>query len=188
MKIGILGGTFNPPHNSHKKLICNLLDNKFVDKVIILTTNNKYEKPDIINLDHRIHMLNLAMDREDIFIENEEICKSLNYTIDALNYYKDKYPNDEIFFIMGSDKLKDFKNWRNYDEIIKKFNLIVTNRNDDRADELKCILPTAKIQFVPNVGLLSSSFVRKEIKNGNSVEKYLDEKVIEYIDKNNLYK
>jgi nicotinate-nucleotide adenylyltransferase len=188
MKIGILGGTFNPPHNSHKKLISNLLDGKILDKVIVLTTNNKYEKPDIINLSHRINMLNLAMDREDVVIENEATCKSLNYTIDALNYYKEKYQNDEILFVMGSDNLKDFKNWHNYEEIVNNFRLIVTNRNDDNIDELKYILPTAKIQFVTNVGALSSSFVRNEIKNGNLVDNYLDEKVIEYIEKNNLYK
>ena len=188
MKIGILGGTFNPPHNCHKNLILNLLNNNLLDKVIILATNNKYNKREIINLKDRIKMLQLAMKDDRIFVEYEDVCKSLDYTIDALKYYQEKFENDDIIFVMGSDNLKDLKNWRNYEELINDYKFIVMLRNNDNINDLKDIEPNAKIQYVEDVGELSSTFIRNEISKDNDVSNYLDKKVIEYIEKNNLYK
>ena len=188
MKIGILGGTFNPPHNCHKNLILNLLDKKLVDKVIILATNNKYNKREIINLKDRINMLQLTMKDKRIIVENEDICKKFNYTIDALEYYQNKFKDDEIIFIMGSDNLKDLKNWRRYVDLIKNFQFIVTLRNNDNIEELVEIAKDAKIEYVTSVGELSSTFIRNEIRKNNDVEKYLDDRVIKYIEDNNLYK
>lgn len=188
MRIGILGGTFNPPHKAHIQLMLNILSNRLVDKIIVLTTNNRYNKPELIDLNNRIHMLNLAIDNESIIVEKEDVCKRLNYTIDALDYYQNMFPKDEIAFIMGSDNLKEFNTWKNWEELIQKFSLIVSIRNDDRINELKEILPNANIKFINSVGNLSSSFLRNQIRENNDVSEYLHEKVVEYIQTNKLYK
>jgi len=188
MKIGICGGSFNPPHLKHKDLVNNILNKKIVEKVIILPTNNKYNKPQLIDLKDRLNMLNLTFkDCDNVEIASMEESNNLDFTIDALNYYKNKHKKSEIFFIMGSDNLKELKKWKDWEIIVDKFKLIIILRNDDVVDDLKLILPSADVTFINGVGNLSSTSIRKSIKKDSPLEEYLDINVIGYIKANNLY-
>ena len=189
MKIGIYGGSFNPPHIGHKRLVSNILNEKLVDKIIILPTNNRYNKDDLANLRHRVNMLKECFDDVDnVEIESEDIIKSLDYTYMALKYYSEEYSDADIFFIMGSDNLREFSTWKFWQLIVSQYNLIVVIRNEDKVFELENIIPNARIEFVEAVGDLSSTKIRKSIKDGKSFMWFLDEGVEKYIKENNLYK
>ena len=136
MKIGIFGGSFNPPHNMHKNIALDLIKNKYLDKVIYVPTGNKYNKKGLANQNDRYNMLKLMIEGYDnLDVSNYEFSK-LTFTYETLNHFKNIYKNDEIYFICGSDNLKEITTWKNYDYILDNFKLIVIRRNNDDINEI----------------------------------------------------
>ena len=110
MKIGIFGGTFNPPHKMHLKIALLLIEKNYVDKVIFVPTGNKYDRKDLNNEIDRLNMVNLMIkDYKSLESSDYELGKERVYTYQTLNYFKELYKNDEIYFICGSDNINDFK-------------------------------------------------------------------------------
>ena len=118
-----------------------------------------------------------------------------NADIETLEILQSQYSNYEILFMMGTDNLKGFRNWKRPDEFLDNFRIYVLTRDDDNIEKIienddllkrhKDSFIKAKIQIVSN---LSSTFVRDKIKNGKSIKYLSPDEVIEYINKNNLYK
>ena len=132
MKIGIFGGSFNPPHTMHKSISLDLINNKYIDKIIYVPTGNKYNKKNLIDSTHRYNMLKLLTNNNpNLEVSNYELQTNLTYTYQTLNYFKDKYKNDEIYFICGSDNLKQIEIWKNYKYILSNFKILVITRNND---------------------------------------------------------
>ncbi len=186
MKIGIYGGSFNPPHNTHIKIATELLNENIVDFLYVLPTSDVYAKNDLISVNHRVNMLNLCLKSSKIkvFKPNSDI---FNYTYKALDYFKSLHPNDEICFVMGSDNLKEFSTWKNTEYILKNYSLIVILRDDDKEEDLLKLYNYKNIYFLKNKGNISSSGIRTEIKNGIYNKSILSSDVIDYIKQNNLY-
>lgn len=121
------------------------------------------------------------MDVEKLAVES----KIKLYAIDTFRLIKEKYRNDDIFFIMGSDNFKKMPNWKEYGNLINNYNIIVIER------EIKKIKNKEKeniIDFVPKkLAEVNSTKIRDMIKNNKNVHKFLKPEVYEYIKKNNLY-
>ena len=181
MKIGIFGGCFNPPHNMHKKIALNLINNNYLDKVIYVPTGNRYNKQDLIDVKYRIEMLKLmCMDNNNLEVSDFELKTNLVYTYQTLDYFKMKYPDDEIYFICGSDNLKEFKTWKNYEYILKNYKLLVILRNND---DIKDLLVNDNIIITDIKRMnLSSTGLRNNLDKTK-----LDNRVYQYIKKNKLY-
>lgn len=132
-------------------------------------------------------MLKLAiedkMDVEKIAVES----KIKLYATDTFELIKEKYNKDDIFFIMGSDNFRKMPAWKNYEELIKKYNIIVIERERKKIRHEK---PKNIIEYIPEkLAESDSTKIRKMIKNDQEeAEKYLNQKVYEYIKKNELYK
>lgn len=189
MRIGIFGGSFNPPHKMHKNIALNLIKNNYIDKVIYVPTGNKYEKTDLLDSTHRYNMIKLMIsDVNNLEVSDYELKNTLTYTYQTLDYFKEKYPNDEIYFICGSDNLKEITTWKNYEYILNNFKILVIKRNDDNLDDILQKINGENIE-VANIELdnISSTFIRKNIKNENLLS-YIDKNVLEYIEKNYLYR
>ena len=193
MKIGIFGGCFNPPHKMHIEIATNLIKQGMLDKVVFVPTGNNYTKAELVDIEHRVAMLNLLIDKENMEVSNISRDLNYSYTFQVLDYFKLQYPNAQIFFICGTDNLKEFKAWKNYEYILSNYKLLVVARNGDNVDNL--IQEYAK--YVDNIyvasieeNLVSSTLIRKALKQGNNeyVQKQLDSKVIEYIENKGLYK
>lgn len=193
MKIGICGGCFNPPHKMHIKIARNLIKQETLDKVIFVPTGSNYTKAELVDIEYRITMLNFTIDKENM--EVSDISRNLNYsyTFQVLDYFKEKYRDSQIYFICGTDNLKELTKWKNYEYILSSYKLLVVARNGDNVDKL--IQEYA--QYVDNIcvanieeNIVSSTLIRKALKEDNNeyVEKCLDEKVIEYIQSRGLYK
>ncbi len=188
MKIGIFGGSFNPPHNMHKNIALDLIKNKYLDKVIYVPTGNKYNKKELANQNDRYNMLKLMIEGYDnLDVSNYEFCK-LTFTYETLNHFKNIYKNDEIYFICGSDNLKEITTWKNYDYILDNFKLIVIRRNNDDINKILSKINSKNI-VVPNINSdnISSSYIRKNINN-EKILKIMDENIVKYIIENNLYR
>lgn len=189
MRIGIFGGSFNPPHKMHKNIALNLIKNNYLDKVIYVPTGNKYNKNNLIDSTHRYNMIKLMIsDVNNLDVSDYELKNTLTYTYQTLNNFKEKYPNDEIYFICGSDNLKEITTWKNYEYILNNFKILVIKRNDDNLDEILKKINTKKIE-VANIELdsISSTIIREKIRRKEIIN-YIDEKVLKYIEEYNLYK
>ena len=184
MTPGIFGGCFNPPHNMHKKIAVDLINNNYLDKVIFVPTGNRYNKKGLIDAKYRMDMLKLmCADNTNLYVSDFELNRSLTYTYETLDYFKCKYPNDTIYFICGSDNLKEFTTWKRYEYILKNYKILVIRRNNDDLDNIINQINSKSI-ILTNIKKqdLSSTMIRENL-NGN----YLDAKVYKYIKNNRLY-
>ena len=107
MRIGILGGSFNPPHKMHFKMGLDLINKGYVDKIIYVPTGSKYKyKNNLIADEHRFKMLELMIKNDSRFeVSDYELKDYVVYTCDTLKYFKEMYPNDDIYFVCGADNL-----------------------------------------------------------------------------------
>lgn len=189
MKIGIFGGSFNPPHKMHKKIALNLIKNKYLDKVIYVPTGNKYNKEELIDSKHRYNMIKLMIKNyKNLELSDYELKNTLTYTYQTLDYFKKTYPNDEIYFICGSDNLKEITTWKNYEYILNNFKILVIKRNNDDLDDILSSINSKNI-VIANIELdnISSTYIRRNIKDKQKMLRKVDKKVFEYINRNNLY-
>ncbi len=100
MKIGIFGGSFNPPHKMHKKIVSELIKNGYLDRVIIVPAADKYEKPYLLPGVIRTKMVESVFKSDKkVKVSTYEVDGSL-HTINTLNHFKEKYPKADIYFIL----------------------------------------------------------------------------------------
>ena len=188
MRIGIFGGSFNPVHNMHKNISLELIKNGYLDMVIYVPTGDNYNKKDLIEFRHRLNMLKLMVDGNDkLDVSDIGNSNSHQYTYQVLDYFKDVYNNDDIYFICGSDNLKLFDTWKEYQYILKHYKLLVIKRNEDNLDEILSKYDKYKDKIIiTNImeNQISSTSIRNDIDNASQ---YLDKKVYAYIKNNRLY-
>lgn len=194
MKIGIFGGSFNPPHKMHKKIAKVLIKKGYVDKVIFVPTGMKYEyKTNLISNEKRVDMLSLMIEKEkNMAISKYELQQKPIYTYETLKHFKKRYKDDEIFFICGTDNLSYIDKWKNGQEILKNYKLLVIKRE---TDEIETLLEKYK-QYRQNIIVtkikektISSTKIRTYLKQNNSLRArlYIDRKIYNYIKENHLY-
>ena len=176
MKIGVFVGSFDPVHIGHERIMKYLVNEKIVDKLLVIPTNNYWNKQNITDLNKRLDMLSFIK-TDNIIIDNKHNNKEFTYQI--LNDLKRKYPNDKFYLIIGADNANTLYKWKNYEEIIKN-NLIVIKR-----DNIKVKNDIPNLIFInKKFSDISSSKIRSNL---NKYKNYLDKNVYEYIIKNNLY-
>lgn len=194
MKIGIFGGSFNPPHNMHKNISLNLIKKGYVDKIIYVPTGDFYKKSSLISFKHRLNMLKLMINQmNNLLVSDIGNYKNYEYTYQVLDYFGQLYNEDEIYFICGSDNLDEFNTWKNFEYILSYYKLLVIKRNNDDIDEI-----TNKFKvFIKNIiwanidfSDISSTEIRKIINDNKftSLQDRLDDNVIKYIIDNKLYR
>ena len=190
MRIGIFGGSFNPPHLMHKKIALALLEKHYVDRVIYVPTGNQYQKKDLIDVKYRYHMLEkMIQPYKNLSVSDYEM-GTLKYTYQTLDHFQKIYPNDEIYFICGTDNLKEITTWRRYDHILSHYPLLVIQRNQDDCTLIQNQLQESHIIATDIVAQdISSTKIRKYLleEKNEKLATYIDENVLEYIKENNLY-
>lgn len=186
--IGVYVGSFNPPHLGHIKIV-NYLLKKHLNKVIIIPTGNYWNKFDLIELKHRINMLKL-FENDKIIIDNQN--NSVKYTYELLRILKKEYKNDILYLIIGADNIINFDKWKNYKELLT-YHLIILNRDNININSYLNKLGKKDKYIIthdlPNIDI-SSTTIRKLLKEGNTgtLRGIINDKVLDYIKENNLYK
>lgn len=180
MKIAIVGGSFDPVHNGHIQMAYFALDTLLVDQVWFMPTSSTPLKNHDLTLNQeRLAMLDLVVKQNKKFkvctIELEREGKS--YTYDTLQILKEKYPENEYYWIIGNDQLEQFDQWKKAEEIVKMAHFVCLDR-DGRMSHTKYDIASYHMPMVP----VSSS----EIRKGNKLN-YVPDEVLAYIYKNRLY-
>ena len=193
MKIGIFGGSFNPPHNMHTDIANYIINQQYVDKVVFVPTGSKYAyKNNLVEEEHRLNMLQILSDKnKNIMVSDYELKSEVVYTIDTLKYFKELYPGDEIYFICGLDNFSYIEKWKNGEEILNNYKIIVINRDGNNLNELLDKFNEYKENIiVSNMEMkdISSTYIRENIEDIAKVRDFIDKDVLRYIQENNLYR
>ncbi len=193
IKIGVFGGTFNPPHKGHGRLINSAADIIGMDKVLIIPSCIPPHKMPgkLASGDERMEMCRIAFGSDSRFeISSVELDRgSKSYTVETLRELKKIYPDDELYFIIGSDMLKTFTQWYKWEEILELAFICAASREEGFKADLSVYTPAQreKIFFLDIEPFeVSSTEIRVEIAKGKE-SSLIDPKVYEYIEKNNLY-
>ena len=197
MKIGLFGGTFDPIHNGHLWIAKKAMESCQLDKVIFIPSGISYMKTGVSDAYHRVNMVKLAIsDCPKFCLSTIESSKEKNsYSHETVSEFKEMYPNDELFFIIGFDSLENMIKWKNPDIIFEKSTVLVALRG--YADEIaaKKLIASYSEKFNAKITMIkckkidvSSTQIRHNIKNGIDTGGYLPKKVYDYIYNNLLYK
>lgn len=200
MKVGIVGGSFDPIHHGHLIMAEHLKIEKNLDKIIFIPTGKAPHKTYINSGDVRLKMVNLAIEGKEHFLScSIEINNpNVTYTIDTMKELNLKYPDCKFYFIIGLDNLFNMETWNSIDELGNYTKFLVSHRifeeniTDSKVLE-KCKELEAKykldIEIVDTPIIeISSSYIRKRVNNNLSIDYLTTERVIEYIESNGLYK
>lgn len=200
MKIGIMGGTFNPIHNGHMEMASIAADIFGLDDVMLIPTGNPphKSKDDILSKHERYELCLLsAAEFDNVFVSSIEIDRDgYTYTIDTLNELQKVYGLiDNIYFIIGGDTVLQLERWREFEEVFKRCKFIAFGRAG--MDEISIL---NKIKFLTNeygaqIGYITADIMdiasrdlRDMIKSGKSVAGFIPARAAEYISRHNLYK
>ncbi len=188
MKIGILGGTFNPVHIGHLILAEEVREKSGLNKVVFVPAYLPPHKnnSDIAPAEDRYRMIKTAVrGNKHFFVSDTEIKRQgKSYTIDTVRGFKELYPKAELYFITGSDMLKYLDDWKDLPEIIKLVKFVVATRPGYPLESIPSYISTISIRAVD----VSAFEIRQAIKEDKSFRYLVPETVRKYIVKNKLYK
>lgn len=199
MKTAIFGGTFDPVHIGHVKIVEAILQGGFSDRVLVLPAwepphKNKIKTPYC----HRLKMAELAFANitgAEVSDMESKWCFEPSYSIRVLSAFQKLYPNDTIQMVIGGDSLKNFGSWYQPQELAEKFEFIIYPRQNEVCDfdALAAVIGTKNAEKMKKNIInapfyeISSTFLRKKLVNSENVANFISDDVLMYIKEKNLY-
>ncbi len=197
MRIGIYGGSFNPVHNGHIHLALTAVSELGLDRLFLMPSKISPHRSsdEYVSEEDRLEMLRLACRVSDKL----EVCdyelrsERVSYTIFTVEEFRRRFPDAELFLLVGSDMLMIFETWKRFEDILRECTLAVVSRCEGdmpelekKAEELRGFGNIVICRAGPVV--VSSSDIRKKIAKKQKYSCYLDENVVQYIRMKKLYK
>ena len=162
MKVGIFGGSFNPPHKMHKRIGLELIKKGYVDKIIYVPVQDNYNKKDLLPFKDRYNMVKQMIKGNNDLLVSSLARFGYIYTYMVLDYFSKKY-----------------------DYILKNYKLLVIDRNNEFSNVIKSFNNKNIIKCDIEASNISSSSIRNDI---SKLYERLDSRTIKYIINNELYK
>ena len=212
MRLGILGGTFNPIHNAHLRIAEESRDLFGLDRVIFIPAATPPHKPLVgeLSFASRLDMVRLAVADNPFFSASdmEGVRGGRSYSIDTLRALSLEFPKDELFFIVGADSFNDISTWREYAAIFTLCNVVCVQRPGSTIKSLAKALPVAmagefcydaaakRLSHSSGHGVyaldgvlldISSSHIRQLARGGRSIRYLVPDAVEHYIKEQRLY-
>ena len=198
MKIGILGGSFDPIHNGHINMAVCAYKEFNLDKVIFMPAAHSPNKDEnsMTSFEDRYEMCRLALEEYDYLevSDFENTFSERSYTYRTLTKYKELHPKDDLYFIMGGDSLDYFEDWAHPEIISSLCTILAVVRDgfDHQAMQhkkhyLESMFP-CNIEFVHCSQMdISSTQIRQNFYHDANIQKYIPAKVVDYIIQHKLY-
>lgn len=185
-RIGILGGTFNPPHLAHLIVAEQVYESLDLDAIHFMPTNEPGHAAgkETIPADYRVDMVDFAIeDNPNFWLNLTEVNRpGKTYTIDTMKELKEANPDTEYYFIIGGDMVADLSNWKDIDELVKLVHFVGVNRP---GYEVETDYPVVWVDTLEMD--ISSTLIRKRVKEGLSIKYLTPDAVIDYIQEKALY-
>ncbi|MCG8431466.1 MAG: nicotinate-nucleotide adenylyltransferase [Candidatus Omnitrophica bacterium] len=187
MRIGILGGTFNPVHLGHLILAEEVREKLDFERLIFVPANLPPHKDtaDIAPAEARFEMIRRAIaGNAYLSVSDAEIRRNgRSYTIDTVREFREAYPGDDLFFITGSDLLNYLDEWKDLKEITGMVHFVVATRPGYPLEKIPPDIRTVPIRAVD----ISAFEIRGRVREGKSFRYLVPGVVYEYIREKNLY-
>lgn len=213
MRVGIFGGSFNPPHMGHINSLLTVQKKAGLDKIHVVPAAQNPLKMEVAgpSSQQRYELVKLALNSygKQFFVDDQEVRRGgLSYTIDTVMNLRKEVDPEDLFLIIGADQFEEFSQWKDYQKILTEANLIVTSRPgwdvpqemEELPEYLKNLVAEYDFNFIElktgrNVQFIklqdievSASEVRKLLRTSRPVEKYLPLSVESYIKEHKLYR
>ena len=192
MKIGIFGGSFDPIHIGHAIIAQHIISCGAVDQLWFMVSpvnplkadkERQVTDPDRLRM---VEMVSRPMDSVETSAFEFNMPKP-SYTIDTLNALQDKFPNDEFYLVIGADNWELFDKWRNSEEILSKYHVLIYPRLGHEVnipDEVKERVTLIDAPIIE----LSSTQIRERLADGQDVRYYVPDAVLDFIERKQLYR
>lgn len=174
MKIGLLGGSFNPIHNGHLILAQTVKKALHLQQIWLLPTANHpfKEKNFVVPFSKRIELIKQAIIcYPDIVVkEYDSAGNGFNYTSDLLKKLYQRFPEHDFYFIIGEDNVEELPQWHEFEWLLKNANFVVVNRptsNKENKPDYAANFLYVSMEPIP----ISSTEIREKISQGKSIEK-----------------
>lgn len=183
MRIGLYGGSFNPIHIAHARVAEYAVSKLSLDLLIFIPCYQSVDKPisEYASAEHRVNMIKLVLPKKCAISTYEVDLEKPVQSIKTIEYFRELYKNDELFFLIGEDSLLGIHTWEGFRNIEKLVNLVVFKR--------KLSSPSFKNEFNLKLIWMDNElwdFSSKEVRNKGILD-MLDNKVREYIKAHKLY-
>lgn len=199
-RIALFGGSFNPVHNGHVNLVKETAEKNGIDRVYVIPTFiSPFKKGSagfVADGKDRLEMCRLAFSKLPyVTVSGWELSQSeVSYSVNTVKHFHGEFPEDELFFIMGSDMLLSFDKWHKWQDILKMCTVIAASREDGGSDIERLREKAAQLSRFGKVIVteitafeLSSSEIREKIIKNCDLSCYMDKNVVEYIEENRIY-
>ena len=192
MKIGIFGGSFDPIHTGHAIIAQYIISSGAVDRLWFMVSPVNPLKADKVRQvadTDRLRMVEMVS-RPMEGVETSAFEFSMpkpSYTIDTLNALQTKFPDDEFYLIIGGDNWELFGKWRNSEEILAKYHVLIYPRLDHEVNIPDRLKDRVTLIDAPLIEL-SSTEIRERLAKGQGVRYYVPDEVLKYIERKKLYR
>ena len=190
MKTGLFFGSFNPVHIGHTAIANYFVEYAGLREVwfVVSPHNPLKERASLLAEYHRLELVRLALEDDPRFRASdiEFRLPKPSYTIDTLAYLTEKYPKREFVLIMGGDNLVTLHKWKNFEELVRRYKIVVYPRKGSDTGtlhpSLEKLIPKARISVTEAPEMeISSSFLRRAIREGKDMRFFFREPVWKYI-------
>jgi len=194
VRLGLLGGTFDPIHIAHLWMAEHARDALSLDRVLLIPAERPPHKPDlpITPFEVRYRMVELGIDGSPgLAASRIEQGVTPSFTVETLQRVAGLHPEAELWLVIGGDSLRELPTWRDPDEILRRARLAVLPRPGDgfSTDELPPVPAGARVDWLDGPRLhLSSTALRRRVERGESIRFLVPEKVRAYIEDAGLYR
>jgi len=188
MNIGLYFGSFNPIHHGHLIIALHTVQNTNLDQIWFVVSPQNPLKPaaGLLNEYHRLHLVRLSIEGLDQ-LKTSDIEFHLprpSYTIDTLTYLDEKYPGHKFSVVMGSDSFRNLPKWKNSEQILKNYNLLIYLRP---AYPMPEVLPPRVNVITAPLLEISATLIRQNLKLHKSIRYFVPDAVADEIHRNNYY-
>jgi nicotinate-nucleotide adenylyltransferase len=215
VRVGIFGGTFDPPHHGHFLVAGDAYERLALDRLLFVPAGSQPLKIDAITAtaDQRLHMTRLMAEGDTRFeVDPVEIDRGgLSFTVDTLSALAERRPDDQLLFLffVGADVLESFHKWREPERVARLAQIVVLRRTAGTAEERMQVAPddatTGVVWPPPGVSDavraapppifletrridISSTEIRARVRAGRSIRGFVPEAVAEFIADSGLYR
>jgi nicotinate-nucleotide adenylyltransferase len=187
-RIGILGGTFDPPHVGHLIVASDVCAALELDRLLLVPSASPPHKQGQVRAtaEQRLEMVRAAVaDDARFLVDDIELRRpGASYSVDTLRAFQLRYPRADLFFVIGADQFREFHSWREPDEVARLARLVVVTRDGDTVSgESAYAFEPVSVTRID----LSATDVRRRIRAGESIRYFVPDPVRELIEREGLY-